>query len=179
MSKLYTPEYIKQLQSLHNDRGRSKGFGGKVKKLGEFHNYIKLWNPSSLLDYGCGKGHILSYLKETYPTIRIDGYDPALPMFSKVPNTLYDCVFSNDVLEHIEPEMLPSVLTHINHISVKYLWLRIDTAPARKVLPDGRNAHLIQESQEWWTRKLEQYINGKIIFNTLDSKGKLDVAIEK
>jgi hypothetical protein len=30
----------------------------------------------------------------------------------------------------------------------------IATGPAMKTLPDGRNAHLIQEGPEWWTAKL-------------------------
>lgn len=176
---MFSKEYILQLQSLHKDASRPQGFGGKVKKLGEFHQFMAKWNPSSLLDYGCGKGYILANLQEKYPSVNIVGYDPALPMFSKLPKKNYECVFSNDVLEHIEPEYLKSVLEHIDNISTKFVWLRIDTLPARKFLSDGRNAHLIQESQEWWTNKLSTHIHGNIVYNNLDKKGKLDVAIEK
>ena len=176
---MYSNSYIKQLQSLHGDPKRPQGFGGKVKDLGKFYKYIDAWKPMSILDYGCGKGYILSHLKDKYPTIKFTGYDPALPMFNDVPNTTYDCVFSNDVLEHIEPEFISQVLLHINKLAVKYVWLRIDTAPARKTLPDGRNAHLIQESQQWWIDKLTTYTEGKIIYNNLDKRGKLDVAIDK
>jgi hypothetical protein len=31
----------------------------------------------------------------------------------------------------------------------------IATPPAEKILPDGRNAHLIQEPITWWMPKLE------------------------
>jgi hypothetical protein len=31
--------------------------------------------------------------------------------------------------------------------------------PAGKVLEDGRNAHLIQESSSWWLRKLVKYFD--------------------
>jgi len=57
--------------------------------------------------------------------------------------------------------------------------LRIDTLPARKTLPDGRNAHLIQESQDWWLSKIKNNITGIVVYNNLDKRGKLDVAIEK
>ena len=137
------------------------------------------WSPNSLIDYGCGKGHILSYLRERFPNIVIDGYDPAIPMFSKLPNRTYDCLFSNDVLEHIEPEYLTSVLKNINELSIKYIWLRIDTMPARKTLPDGRNAHLILEADNWWHNTISRSINGNIVYAELDKKGKFDVAIEK
>jgi hypothetical protein len=51
--------------------------------------------------------------------------------------------------------------------------------PAKKVLADGRNAHLIQENKNWWTEILQNSIQGKVVYNNLTSKGKLDVAIEK
>ena len=133
-------EYRSQLQKVFQDKSRPNGFGGKVKKLGKFHDYMSKWQPVSLLDYGCGKGIILEHLKNSYPHISIDGYDPAVPIFSNVPAKKYDCVFSNDVLEHIEPKFIDEVLNHIDTLSNKYIWLRIDTLPARKTLPDGRNA---------------------------------------
>ena len=176
---MYSKEYIKQLQSLHNDRTRPQGFGGKVKELGQFHNYMNIWNPSSLLDYGCGKGVILANLKEKYPNTVCEGYDPAVLMFNKEIGKQFECVFSNDVLEHIEPEMIDKVLQHIDSCATKYIWLRIDTLPARKRLPDGRNAHLILQHPDWWKQKLEQFINGSLVYFNLNKKGKLDVAIEK
>ena len=58
-------------------------------------------------------------------------------------------------------------------------WLRIDTIPARKKLPDGRNAHLILESDAWWLDKIRANIAGQVVYNELTKKGKFDVAIRK
>ena len=91
----------------------------------------------------------------------------------------FDCVFSVDVLEHIEPDCIISVLTNINQLSTKYIWLRIDTLPARKRLPDGRNAHLIIEQPPYWLDIIEKYIDGNIVYKTFGKKAKLDIAIEK
>ena len=179
LEQVYSKEYVEQLKSLHEDRGRPRGFGGKIKNLGKFYKYMELWCPNSLIDYGCGKGHILSYIQEKFPNVLVEGYDPAIRMFSRIPKREYECLFSNDVLEHIEPNHLTSVLKHMNQISSKYLWLRIDTKPARKTLPDGRNAHLILESSDWWTNNITHYIDGKIVYSNVDKKGKFDVAIEK
>ena len=176
---MYTKGYINLLKQLHGDKSRPRGFGGKVKDLGRIYHYLDEWKPRSLLDYGCGKGAILQHLKEKYTNIHCVGYDPAVPGFDKITQPIYECVFSNDVLEHIEPEMLEDVLKHINDSAEKYIWLRIDTRPARKFLPDGRNAHLILESPEWWKEKIEKNINGNIVYFVLNKKGKLDVAIEK
>jgi len=176
---MYTKEYIKQLQSLHADASRRHGFGGKAKKLGKFHVFMEQWKPSTLLDYGCGKGHVLANLRDAYPTTVCEGYDPAVPMFNKEVFGTYDCVFSNDVLEHIEPEFIDNVILHIDNLASKYIWLRIDTEPARKKLSDGRNAHLIQESKEWWLEKINKLVNWNIKYSNLDNKGKLDIAAEK
>jgi trans-aconitate methyltransferase len=176
---MYTKQYIKQLHSLHNDSARPGGFGGKPKKLGKFHSFMLEWNPYSLLDYGCGKGYILSELRDKYKNVLCEGYDPAVKMFSALPNKTYDCVFSNDVLEHIEPEYLSDVLAHINDLADKYVWLRIDTMPARKTLPDGRNAHLILESPDWWIDQIYTYMRGTVVYKELTNKGKFDVAIKK
>lgn len=176
---MFSKSYIKELQSLHNDKSRPRGFGGKIKDLGEFHSFMEKWKPASLLDYGCGKGTILSFLQDKYKNTRIAGYDPAIPMFSSKVNSKYECIFSNDVLEHIEPIYLEEVLKHINFISTKFIWLRIDTIPARKTLSDGRNAHLILESKDWWETQIKTYIEGNIVYSTLTKKGKLDIAIEK
>ena len=176
---MYSKQYITQLQSLHTDSSRPQGFGGKPKKLGKFHKFMDVWNPNSLLDYGCGKGYILSELRDKYKNTFCEGYDPAVKMFSALPNKTYECVFSNDVLEHVETHYVEEVLKHINDLSTKYVWLRIDTKPARKVLPDGRNAHITLKSTEWWTNKISKVIDGEIVYDELTDKGKFDVAIEK
>ena len=175
---MFSQKYIEELRVIHADTSRKKGFGGTLKKLGQFHNYMEQWKPSSVLDYGCGKGIILVSLSEQYPDTNFIGYDPAVIHYANTA-TNADCVFSNDVLEHIEPNHIISVLTHINSLSAHYVWLRIDTIPARKRLSDGRNAHLILESSEWWTDIIQRNISGKIVYSELTKKGKFDIAIEK
>ena len=176
---MYSNSYIKQLQSLHADASRQLGFGGKAKKLGKFHSFMDKWQPSSLLDYGCGKGRILADLRDRYPNVVCEGYDPAVPMFNKDKFSTYDCVFSNDVLEHIEPNFINSVLQDIDQYATKYIWLRIDTQPARKELSNVRNAHLIIQNESWWLNILQRNIKGTIVYNEVNKKGKLDIAIEK
>jgi hypothetical protein len=61
-----------------------------------------------------------------------------------------------DVLEHIEPDRLDAVLRHQFNVAELGAFFTIATRPANKVLPDGRNAHLIQELPSWWVQKLLQ-----------------------
>jgi 2-polyprenyl-3-methyl-5-hydroxy-6-metoxy-1,4-benzoquinol methylase len=176
---MFSTEYIQQLKKLHGNPKKKKGFGGKLKELGNFEKYLVQWNPVTMLDYGCGKGAILSHLQTTYPQIKIEGYDPAVDMFSTLSANKYDCIFSNDVLEHIEPNHIDAVLKHINDIASKYIWLRIDTKPARKILSDGRNAHLIVEDINWWTNIITKHIQGNVVYKDQNDNMRIDFAIVK
>ena len=176
---LITGHYINALRRIHGNENRSKGFGGKVKPLGQFNPLMEEWKPATLLDYGCGKGAILLHLSNTYPNTICEGYDPAVNGYQKIREGTFECVFSIDVLEHIEPTFLNNVLHHIDNLATRFIWLRIDTKSARKKLPNGDNAHLIIEDSTWWTQKLNEHIDGKIIYSSVSIKGKFDVAIEK
>lgn len=102
-----------------------------------------------ILDYGCGKGTLRKALGRD-----IAEYDPCIPGKDNEPDR-HDYVVCTDVLEHIEPDCLDDVLRHIRSKMKIGGFFVIATRPAKKTLPDGRNAHLIVEPLEWWIRRLE------------------------
>jgi hypothetical protein len=105
----------------------------------------KRLNATSILDYGCGKGELAMAM----PHLLIEGYDPAVERYAAEPDPA-DLVVCMDVLEHIEPECLDASLDDIARCSLKGVFLTVATRPARRILSDGRNAHLIQQKVEWW-----------------------------
>lgn len=113
---------------------------------------IDLMAVDHLLDYGCG--HNLSLRENLKPVkeFRYQAYDPGVPEYADdpVPAEMVVCI---DVLEHIEPECLEDVLDHLESLTERVLFCTVHTGPAGKVLPDGRNAHLIQKPSEWWLPK--------------------------
>ena len=117
----------------------------------------------SLLDYGCGKGNVFKNIQKKLIDCR--GYDPGVPEYAVMPEIPAELVICTDVLEHIEPELIDNVLKHIESLTLKTAYLIIDTLPAQKNLPDGRNAHLIIENQDWWTNKIQTVTNFKIKTN--------------
>ena len=117
--------------------------------------WIKEFKPQSIIDYGCGKGGVVLALKENYSSIDTIGYDPGMVDFKVKPTKKFDMLISTDVLEHIEPVFLDAVLKEMNQYFTKNAFLIIATSPAKKFLPDGRNAHLIVETPGWWKHKLE------------------------
>jgi len=156
MDKLFSDKYASLLNQLHNKKPHF-GDSGRYKGLTK---WMQKHNAKTAIDYGCGKGFVMESVKQDLPGVTVIGYDPGMPNFSSIPTEAVDVVYCTDVLEHIEPDMIDNVLKHIHSLFNKSAWFVIDTVPAKKHLPDGRNAHLIIENQEWWTNKIKENMPG-------------------
>lgn len=155
---MISQEYKKILNEIHS----TSPFGKRGKVPKELAAFIDNINPSTILDYGCGKGRLVSKLKEVYPEKTIIGYDPGNQAFDiDIKNLKVDLLISTDVLEHIEPEHIDSTLKFLSSRS-RYVYHLIACCPAKLILPDGRNAHLIIENQQWWRKRFLD-LNYKII----------------
>jgi 2-polyprenyl-3-methyl-5-hydroxy-6-metoxy-1,4-benzoquinol methylase len=121
----------------------------------------------SILDYGCGKGASGVALGAML-------YDPAIESFSQLPGPA-DLVICWDVLEHVEPNCLDSVLTHIKSLAIKSVYLVIATrADSSKLLPDGRNPHLIVKPAQWWIDTALNYW-GSISATVIAKPGEVEI----
>ena len=154
---LISKDYAAQNSALHHAVPSYGANGGRhakpVRALMDKHGL------KTLLDYGCGKGSLIALFPGAV------GYDPAIPELSALPIGPFDLVTCTDVLEHIEPECLDAVLDHIAGLG-QWVYLLASTKPAKKFLPDGRNAHLIVESPQWWEATLSRYFAGSVSVGT-------------
>ena len=107
----------------------------------------------SLLDYGCGRNLSLFKALNAERPFKYQAYDIGVPEYSDspVPSQMVACC---DVLEHIEPDCLEDVLDHLQELTEDVAFLSVCSAPAKKILSDGRNAHLIQQPMQWWLPKI-------------------------
>jgi 2-polyprenyl-3-methyl-5-hydroxy-6-metoxy-1,4-benzoquinol methylase len=143
---LISEDYKAQNKELH----KNPGFGvSSAKWVNEVRGVCATYGVQAVLDYGCGKG----LLKQTLGWANIQEYDPAIEGKDASPSPA-ELVVCTDVLEHIEPDCLDSVLDDLKRCVKRVGFFTIATRPAKKTLPDGRNAHLIQESHAWWLPKL-------------------------
>lgn len=142
--------YQDQLEQLHQD-GK---FGNGRKAYRIVKSFMQEHNPSSVLDFGCGQGGLIDVIRDLHPGIQAAGYDPGTPNFAKMPEQTFDVVISTDALEHVEPAHLAHTLKVIGSKIQRYGFFRIACYPAKKKLPDGRNAHLIVELPEWWREQI-------------------------
>ena len=111
-------------------------------------------DADELLDYGAGKGRLATALTELLKRpLKVHQYDPAIPEWSAAPEPcrFVACI---DVLEHIEPALLGKVLDDLERVTAGIGVFTVHTGAAVKVLPDGHNAHLIQQPVEWWLPQL-------------------------
>jgi hypothetical protein len=60
------------------------------------------------------------------------------------------------VIEHFEPDQLDESLKLMQSKFSQAAFLIIACYPAKKLLSDGRNAHLIVENEDWWMQKIQQ-----------------------
>lgn len=148
-TELISEQYRAEQTALHakgNYGTASLQFGQLVSAL------VERTGSKTLLDYGCGS--MRNLMKVLDCDVQYLGYDPAVPEFShKAPS---DMVVSIDVLEHIEPELLDNVLDDLQSLTQGYAFFTVHTGPAKKILSDGRNAHLIQQPPAWWLPKFLQ-----------------------
>lgn len=161
---LITDGYRAQQEHLHNTTEYGTASIGYAPLIGQIIDKLSI---DHLLDYGSGSRCNLyktmfspnnmyrPKLEHIQPghKFKYQAYDPCVPELAgrPIPAQMVSCI---DVLEHIEPDCLDAVLDDLVSLTEAVLFCSIHTGPARKVLQDGRNAHLIQEPMPWWLPKL-------------------------
>lgn len=85
-------------------------YGGMLKRL----KRAGLLPSHRVLDYGCGKGLLVQYLREQgYDAVGFDRFAPGFDD-ERVLSSTYDCVVSQDVIEHVvDPRALLAQLREL------------------------------------------------------------------
>lgn len=120
---------------------------------------IERFGIKSVLDYGCGRGTlgnaVMGRDKHNPPAPVVwHDYDPSIPGKDKITVKHVDLIVSTHVLEHVEPHLLDATLAELAALTPVALYIAVPSTAAGDCLPDGRNAHLIQEPPQWWREKL-------------------------
>jgi hypothetical protein len=148
---LISDEYRRLQEDLHGD----PLYGvASVKYAPLVAEYVRNHKIREVLDYGAGKGRLGEELDWLVPwELAMRRYDPGVPRWA-APATPAEFVACIDVLEHVEPALLPNVLDDLRRVTAGTGLFTVHTGPAGKVLADGRNAHLIQLPARWWLPQL-------------------------
>lgn len=162
---LITEEYRQTQKDLHQDPNygiASVQYAPLVAKI------INQFNVQELVDYGAGKLRLLKTIAEQKLVdhkFRYIPYEPADDRYADRPRPC-EMVACIDVLEHIEPPLLDNVLDDLQRITGEVGFFTVHSGPAKKVLADGRNAHLTQEGMAWWLPKFMERFTLQTVQNT-------------
>ena len=146
--ELATPEYRKLLRHAHATTNWGRGGANWAEPVASLARKLEC---ADVLDYGCGGGMLKPALAKL--GVKCLEYDPGVPG-KDVPPKLADLVVSTDVFEHIETPLVPNVLKHTFALARKGAFFVIAKQPTKKILADGRNAHLTCQPTEWWIERL-------------------------
>ena len=147
---MISPEYKILNRALHET---SDEYGTSGAMWRDFVRNLSDWGRLTILDYGCGKATLSDALGPAY---RVANYDPCIPGMDAAP-TPADLVVCGDVMEHVEPEFVDAVLADVRRLTRVRAFFVIAQHEAKKVLADGRNAHLSVHPQSWWADKLKSH----------------------
>lgn len=161
LSVRWTPQYMEMQKQLHSDN-ELYGISGGNQAARVFMAAAQLSKKiggCSVLDYGCGPGSLFKAMTKAFPDIpgvTLHEYDPGMEGKNEEPKPA-DLVYCGDVLEHIEPECTDAVIQHLSDLTKHMLIAVIDLEPAKKILADGRNAHVCLQKPNWWLSKLRRH----------------------
>ena len=162
---LITDDYLSTIKQVHKD-ANGWGVTAAGKSYWKIKSAINFVKPATLLDYGAGAGRLKERLSKDFPDLRVYEYEPARDEVSG-PGYPSDLVVCIDVLEHIEPECLKEVLIDLQRCVLNKGYITVAMYKASRILPDGRNAHLIIKDLQWWKKVLSVYFS---IVNTKEEK---------
>lgn len=149
-------EGYRQENAKQHEMGNGYGCNGHQhlpEVLAVAHNY----GCATILDYGCGQGTMERHARRVSP-LEFRSYDPSVPQFAAEPAEA-DLVVCCDVMEHVEAHCLHPVIQHIGELANKAVYFQIACRPAKRILSDGRNAHLLIRKPPFWYETLRDYFD--------------------
>ncbi len=117
--KLASKHYRKQLQEMHKEI--KWGRDGWLS-AGEVFLFKQELGAESILDYCSGR----VTLAQAKSTIRVYEYDPGIKGKDALPKPCH-LIVCTDVLEHVEPDAIDSVLSHVHKLATKGIYLVVST----------------------------------------------------
>ena len=150
MSNLISEEYLSTQIELH----KKTNYGtASISHAPNIKEILEQTGFKSLSDYGAGKKNLQKALLEIgYQEFEYFPYDPVFPEYGKPKSAQLVCCI--DVMEHVEEVYLEDILDELKSLTLNLCYFSIATIPAKKILKNGKNAHLIQRPARWWLPKL-------------------------
>lgn len=171
MAKLFanntiSEDYAKQLSKEH-DGSKWGTTGAKYAGNNLLETLTSRPYIQTALDWGAGKGMLGEFIVSNLPYITWTNYDPGIPHYDKLPKGPFDLVVSSDVMEHVEPELVTSVLQEMERRCSRLLYLDIACTPTGRTFAEGpykgQDLHLVVEKPDWWRQTVRKVLPQNMI----------------
>jgi len=184
---------LEEYTQIHKVSDRMFNGRSLVKFTDIIHSFIEKNNCKTLLDYGCGKGHLYTdefstvtdqldkSLPEVWDLNSYSLFDPGYEEHKELPREMFDCVISTDVLEHVPETDLIWILDEIFSYADKMVFLNIACFKALKTLADGSNAHISLFHHLDWLELISarsehvKHLVIYIFFDMFDTEGRIEL----
>jgi hypothetical protein len=113
--------------------------------LERIENFALEIGAKTVLDYGCGRARGVS----RFSKLNVWDYDPGVPGCDRSPPSA-DLVVSIHMLEHVEPDHLIDVVSHMILLARKGVFVVVSCEESTKTLPDGSPWHSLVLSPVAW-----------------------------
>ncbi len=167
-------ELIDLNRQLHEDGARATGktapdtFCGKSLRdhVGPIAALVKECEAGTILDYGSGKAQMYAPFPgasadsrwktlSAWGGTKVTCYDPGYAPFADPVDEPHDGVICTDVLEHVADDDVPWVLDDLFRHARRFVYAVAACYRARKILPNGENAHVTLQPTTWWREQME------------------------
>lgn len=145
-------EYREILKEIHAKEEWGYASQNELPRILEI---IKKYQIKNVLDYGAGKQFLAKNLPINFPNLTVESFEPGIDNLNVIPKPA-ELVCCIDVLEHIEPEFIDQVLDELKRVTQRIGYFTVATKPAKRILPNGKNAHLIVQPIEWWYDRIAE-----------------------
>ena len=142
---------VPQYQEMHRRR-RYRGGSTLKRHVAAIGLLVAEIPTASILDYGSGKGkqYTEDRLHEAWGGVLPALFDPAVPGIDELPDGTFDGVICTGVLEHIPRKEIPMAIGNLTRYARKWCFISVGCVLAHKRLPNGLNAHVTIQPEEWW-----------------------------
>lgn len=169
MFETIDPVMIERYKDMARGEANLRGMSTMVHAK-SIEKIVRRTNAKTLLDYGSGAGDQYSIGKlHEFWNCEVCQYDPAFEELNQKPNTTFDGVICNDVLEHIAEPQVTQVIAELYHYAEKFIFASVCCRLAKKSWEDGTNLHCTIQSMMWWERKFAEAAKPDILLLLVES----------
>lgn len=157
-------QYLNEYHTLHAQRK----FPGHslLQWIPRITDMVAEHQSRKLLDYGCGEGRQWTH-ERAHLAIGVEQpalYDPAVHVFARIPDGVFDGVICTDVLEHVPEDELDGVFADLERLSRQWVFASICCRPSKHMrFSDGSNIHCTLHPMEWWRERMAPHFTKKLV----------------